>query len=255
MQIRSTYTQYEYNIEVYIPENINEDTPVYYILDGLSYYQYAKETIRLQSLNPLKTRVDKAIVVGICHQEKDMRARRFLDFTGPASTYTYPEQMKNNIPAEVGGAEAFYQFIEFECKPLIHDRLSFTPAREVLFGHSLGGYYALWTLLHHPEAFQAYVAISPSIWWNDYELLKKVQETRVRASVTVFIAAGEHEGFMVEDARKVYCQLHSYIEKVDFYDGKGENHASIVPHVISRAFRYISNETRDDLRSLERSVF
>lgn len=60
MKILSNYTQYEYIIQIYIPEDINKNAPVYYILDGLSYFSYAKETIRLQSLNHLKTKVEKA---------------------------------------------------------------------------------------------------------------------------------------------------------------------------------------------------
>ena len=240
MQIRSAYTKYEYSIEIYIPENIEANAPVYYILDGLSYYQYAKETIRLQSVNPLKTKVENAVVVGICHQEKDMRARRFLDFTGAAESYTYPERMKDHIPAEVGGAEAFNQFIELECKPAVQSALPYTPIKEILFGHSLGGYYSLWTLLQHPESFQAYIAISPSIWWNDYELLKKVQKTPLPPSPTVFIGVGEHEKFMVDDAKTIYHQLQASIKKISFYEGPEENHASIVPTAMSRAFRFMS---------------
>lgn len=240
MKILSTYTQYEYSIEIYIPENIIENAPVYYILDGLSYYHYAKETIRLQSLNTLKTKIETAIVVGICHREKDMSSRRFLDFTGPAQNYMYPDRMKNSIPADVGGAEAFYKFIEFECKPAIHKLLPYKPTNEFIFGHSLGGYFSLWMLLHHPESFQGYVAISPSLWWNDYELLKKVQETKYLTFSTIFIAVGENETFMVDDAKKMYHQLQPFVRKLDFYLGREENHASIVPHVISRAFRFVS---------------
>lgn len=239
MQILSAYTNYEYRIDLYIPDQLNVNTPVYYVLDGLSYFQYAKETIRLQSVNPLKTKIEHAVVVGICHQEKDMKQRRFFDFTGPAENVTYPDRMKNRIPAEVGGAVAFHQFIELECKPAVHAALPYTPTREILFGHSLGGYYSLWTLLHHPESFQAYIAISPSIWWNDYELMEKVQITPLPPSPTVFIAVGEQETFMVKDAKEMYHQLQTSIKKINFYEGLEENHASIVPTSMSRAFRFM----------------
>ncbi|WP_201524826.1 alpha/beta hydrolase, partial [Bordetella pseudohinzii] len=32
--------------------------------------------------------------------------------------------------------------------------------------HSYGGLFVLETLLNRPEAFQHYVAASPSLWWN-----------------------------------------------------------------------------------------
>lgn len=150
--------------------------------------------------------------------------------------------MNNNIPARVGAAEDFYKFIEYEYKPVIHEILSYKPTKEILFGHSLAGYFSLWTLMHHPESFQAYGAISPSIWWNDYELLNKVQETHLLPFSTVFIAAGEHETFMVDDARRMYQHLQPFMKKIEFYEGLEENHASIVPHVISRSFRFMSIE-------------
>lgn len=241
MKIQSAYTQYEYDIEIYVPENINENCPVYYILDGLSYYQLAKETVRLQSLNSIKTKVEKAVIVAICHQKEDMRARRFFDFTGPAEKYAYPERMKNNIPADVGGAEAFHRFIELECKPRIYEALSYTPKKEILFGHSLSGYYALWTLLHYPDSFQGYIAISPSVWWNDNELLKRVQEKQPLTPSSVFMAVGEQEIVILDDAKEFYYRIQPYMKNSDFYEGLEENHASIVPHSISRAFRFIFN--------------
>jgi len=36
----------------------------------------------------------------------------------------------------------------------------------VPIGHSLGGLIAAYTLLARPEMFQAYIAISPSLWWD-----------------------------------------------------------------------------------------
>lgn len=240
MKIFSTYTGYEYTLKIYKPETIDENTPVYYVLDGLSYYQYAKETIRLQSLNTIKTKVEKAVVVGICHQEKDMRARRYLDYTAPAKNYVYPERMKNHLPEAVGGAEKFHQFMELECKPFIYKALSFQPKKEVLFGHSLSGYYVLWTLLHHPESYEGLIAISPSVWWNDLELLKQVKEVKVRDTAGVFLAVGEQEIVIADDVRSMYEELKQSIKNIEFYIGLEENHASIVPHIISKAFRFVS---------------
>ncbi|MFC5541421.1 alpha/beta hydrolase [Ureibacillus suwonensis] len=239
MKIFSKYIEYEYNLELFIPEHIDEHTPVYYILDGSFYFYFARDTIRLQSLNTLKTKVEKAVVVGICHQADDIRERRFLDFTGPAESYIYPERMKDKLPPAVGGADKFHEFLEKECKPFIYKYLSFVPNKEVLFGHSLSGYYVLWTLLHHPESFQELIAISPSLWWNGQELLKKVRERKFPAAPGVFLAVGEQETMIIDDVKVMYHLLKERINKLDVYVGSEENHASIVPHVISRAFRFV----------------
>ena len=44
-------------------------------------------------------------------------------------------------------------------------------ADQSLMGYSLGGLFALRVLFHHPEAYRTYVVGSPSIWWNQREVL------------------------------------------------------------------------------------
>jgi pimeloyl-ACP methyl ester carboxylesterase len=45
----------------------------------------------------------------------------------------------------------------------------------VLVGHSFGGITTLNALYTMPETFDAYVAIDPSLWWDDRVLLKKAR--------------------------------------------------------------------------------
>ena len=54
---------------------------------------------------------------------------------------------------------------------------------QVLIGHSLGGLTTLHALFRHTASFQQFVAISPSIWWNDCAVLKHESafSERVRA--------------------------------------------------------------------------
>ncbi|MNH39678.1 hypothetical protein D3C79_1008860 [compost metagenome] len=55
---------------------------------------------------------------------------------------------------------------------------------------------------------------------------------------TLFMSAGELETFMVDDARQMATVLEK-IMNVDFYEALNENHASIVPTVMSRAIRFM----------------
>lgn len=243
-KLHSNYTNYTYTVDIFVPEMECPvgGFPVIYVLDGLSYFEIAKKTIELQCKNALKTKVKPAVVVGINHGLETMRPRRFYDFTAPAKEYIYPDRMQNMIPDAVGGAENFYLFIENELKPIIHHDFTVNTSDETLFGHSLGGYYALWSLFHHPNFFAKYVALSPSIWWNNHELVafSKKFAQKGGSCRRLFLAAGELEGFMVNDTRAMY----EYLSKQDlptvFYEALEENHASVVPTVISRAFRYIS---------------
>lgn len=241
-QITSKLTDYTYTINIYVPneEAPEEGFPVLYVLDGSSYFNLVKEAVRLQSLNAPKTGVLPAIVVGIGHGD-DMRERRFYDFTAPAETYIYPARFKEKGHEKLGGAVDFSRFIEEELKPTIEVQYPVNKAQQALFGHSLGGYFTLWQLFHQQSSFQRYLAISPSIWWNEHELVQCASvflNEHQEMNETLFISAGELETFMVDDARQMATVLEK-IMNVEFYEALDENHASIVPTVMSRAIRFM----------------
>lgn len=216
--------------------------PVYYVLDGLSYYEFVRDGVRLQHKNAMKTGIEAAIVVGICHKEEEMRAKRFLEFTGPSDNLAIPKHAIGIIPEQYGGSEQFLAYIEKELKIRIKKECNINPQEETLFGHSLGGYFALWCLFNHPNAFKNYLAISPSIWWNDKELITMCQNFLQNKEKTspnnVFIAVGEKEDFMVEDAKEVFDYLKAHNFSTDYYVAPNENHASVVPTVMSHALRF-----------------
>jgi len=47
---------------------------------------------------------------------------------------------------------------------------------KVFVGHSFGGLTVMNTLIHHPEMFDAYVAIDPSMWWDKKKLLMQAKD-------------------------------------------------------------------------------
>lgn len=239
--LTSTFTDTTYDIKVYIPQQQvpTDGFPIYYVLDGLSYFGFVREGIRLQQLNATKTGVNSAIVVGICHKEEEMRPKRFIDFTAPAKTLIVPDHAKGKLPNGYGGAEKFYQFIDQELMPIIESQYPVNRNHQTLFGHSLGGYFALWCLFTHREKFLNYIAISPSIWWNGQELLNMAKNfiTNERKN-RIFIAVGEREGFMVNDATTMASLLADCGLTTENYVAPDENHASVVPTVLSRALRF-----------------
>lgn len=236
----SKFTNYEYTIEVYIPNEAPPKTgfPIIYVLDGQSYFEFVKYAIKLQSTNSVKTKVEPSIVVGICHDEQEMRQRRFYEFTAPAKHYSFPKHTKENNMnlANYGGAPLFQKFMKEELKPLIEKKLAVDTNKQILFGHSLAGYYTIWCYLTHCHDFQTYLAISPSIWWNGKELYDYLQKADPAELQKLFIAVGEHEGFMVEDAHAFFKKLPTLSKEL--FIASGENHASVVPTTISRALRF-----------------
>ncbi|MGN4123814.1 alpha/beta hydrolase [Lysinibacillus sphaericus] len=243
-QISSKFTDYKYTVNIHVPQGQapDEGFPIYYVLDGSSYFHLVKEAVRLQSRNAAKTRVTPAIVVGIGHGE-DMQERRFYDFTAPAKEYSYPARFKGKGYDKHGGAADFSRFLEEELKPSIQAQFQINVEQQTLFGHSLAGYFVLWQLFTETSKFQSYIAISPSIWWNSHELLPKAASFMKEQSVVnekLFIGVGELETFMVDDARQMVSDLENMTE-IAFYEAMDENHASVVPTVMSKAIRFVNN--------------
>lgn len=235
---------YTYDIRVFVPEGDAppEGYPVYYVLDGNSYFQIARDVVMLQSRNTPKTHIDRAIVIGIGHKETDYSKRRFLDFTAPADEYIYPDRLKNGDLGPHGGAEKFLDFVEEELKQYIKAHYPIDSSKQCLFGHSLAGYFGLWVKFTRPELFQAYLISSPSVWWNDHELLNYAEQYTANAAVpdhnNIFITVGGEEGFMIEDAKQLVHILQQHQFNAKFYEAPEENHASVVPTIMSRMFRF-----------------
>ncbi|MFC7610628.1 alpha/beta hydrolase-fold protein [Teichococcus aestuarii] len=63
--------------------------------------------------------------------------RRFLDLTPPTPAEAFGPRRDNPPPS--GGRERFLDFLEAALRPAVAARLPLDPARQTLFGHSLGG--------------------------------------------------------------------------------------------------------------------
>jgi predicted alpha/beta superfamily hydrolase len=172
--------------------------PVLYVLDGDGYFGTYSFAARMRAM---LGEVQPAVVVGIGYPEaeSDMKVtlvRRQYDLT---PTQSDPKQAAQaGLATDLGGADAFLQVIEREVKPRVAAMLPVDSSREILFGHSLGGLFALHVLFTHPESFKTYLVLSPSIWFNNRVVLGN--EAAFAASVKsgkisarVFVAVGGEE--------------------------------------------------------------
>jgi len=134
--------------------------------------------------------LDAGVLVGIGDAEGN---RRQFDYTPRL------EHADGAAPALLyGGADAFLCFLLDTLRPALCNRLPVDPTRQALAGHSLGGLFTLHTLLTRPEAFQTYVASSPSVWWGNRYLEHKTQawmdqSGTVPPRTVVQISTGEYE--------------------------------------------------------------
>lgn len=143
--------------------------PVLYLLDGERQLPLVAGQIDFLSKTNLS--MPQMIVVGIDTNHYD----RLHDLTPTHSDRADPDSPIDTSPTSPtrtsGGGEAFLRFIDEELAPYIDSHYPAAPYK-VLAGHSLGGLLAVHALLWRPEMFDAYVAVSPSLWWDDETLLR-----------------------------------------------------------------------------------
>jgi len=143
-----------------------------------------------------------AIVVGVGYAAPllEMGVLRFRDFTPPTPIENVP--VRPGMPAltaeQIGGSDLFRRFLIEELRPAIAAAHEVDPAREALFGYSLGGLFVLDALFKAPNAWRSYIAASPSIWWNECAVLEDEGGFRCavkngRAEPRVLITVGARE--------------------------------------------------------------
>jgi predicted alpha/beta superfamily hydrolase len=145
-------------INVYLPPGYTESpasrVPVLYMPDGglgedfLHVAGLVQVSVGNQTMRPF-------LLVGI---ENTQRRR---DMTGPTSN-----EDDKKIAPQVGGSLAFRQFIRNELMPEIRERYR-TTSETAIVGESLAGLFVIETLLLEPDLFETYIAIDPSLWWNN----------------------------------------------------------------------------------------
>lgn len=99
------------------------------------------------------------LVVGI---ENTQRRR---DMTGPTES---AEDRK--IAPVVGGSARFRAYIADELMPLIRKRYRVSDETGII-GESLAGLFVVETFFEQPKLFDVYIAMSPSLWWNQDALV------------------------------------------------------------------------------------
>ncbi|HTD41335.1 MAG TPA: alpha/beta hydrolase-fold protein [Mucilaginibacter sp.] len=130
--------------------------PVLYVLDGDGYFTSLVTMIQQLSAVNGNTVLPEMIIVGI----PNTSGHRTRDLTPIAS----PSDKTS------GGGENFTAFIEKELVPYIDKTYASAPYR-TLMGHSLGGLLTINTLMKHTALFNAYVALEPSMFYDNDNLL------------------------------------------------------------------------------------
>lgn len=187
------------DVTVYLPPNYEKEPhrhyPVLYMHDGQNLFdaahagmewqvdETAERLIRSGVIGPL-------IVVGIDNTE----ARR------EEYTPTYVEFKRDDGVVERGGGKAdlYGRFLVEELKPFIDHTYRTRPdaSTTAIGGASHGGLVSLYLgLIKYPNVFGTILAVSPSAWWDNEVILKRINALpkKTRQQVWVDIGTGEEE--------------------------------------------------------------
>ena len=230
--LRSEILGEERTLSIYLPseyENSEKSFPVLYLLDGewhfhhvtgiLQFFEFSKKDIQM-------------IVVAVVNTH---RGRDFSPSTWPGyKTYT-------------GGADNFNLFLEKELIPFVQQNYRTTPYK-VLTGHSLAGTFTLYSFLSRPELFDAYISLSPCLFWHDRFMLKtaeKFLKTQRNLNKILYIAHEYKEGIQVSTMEEFTTALNSRSPEGLVWTSRfkeKDDHFSYVHKAIYEGLEFIFNK-------------
>jgi predicted alpha/beta superfamily hydrolase len=228
-------------INIYLPAGYRDSPqarfPVIYMPDG----GMAEDFLHVAGL--VQVSVGNAtmrpfVLVGIENTER----RR--DLTGPTDN---AEDRK--IAPRVGGSAAFRKFLRDELFPEVNARYR-TTAEKAIVGESLAGLFVVETFFLEPELFDTWIAIDPSLWWNDHELVRRAEE-RLRARKpgpeTLFLTNSDEEG-IARPTEQLAATLRTVASPgLDWHYEPlpAEHHGTIYHPAALRAFRLLFKPAAD----------
>lgn len=146
--------------------------PVLTVLDGNAMFAGFAETRRMHEY--MKTDPGKTLVVGVGYKtDKAYDIRRIYDLTGGPTPPPWDVPLGK---APYGGWDKFLDFLTVKLRGELDRRYTVNRSRQALFGHSLGGLFAIHALFTRPDAFHAVIAASPSLFWHDREMQKEERD-------------------------------------------------------------------------------
>jgi predicted alpha/beta superfamily hydrolase len=151
-------------INVWLPPGYAESGqsyPVLYLLDGGTTWQDFHHISGLAQLGTVNGTTRDIILIGIA--SVDRRNELALPTENPELIARYPTH---------GQSERFRRFIADEVQPFVESRFR-TNDETALMGESLAGLFVVETFLKEPQMFDAWVAVSPSLWWDGGRLAQQ----------------------------------------------------------------------------------
>ena len=195
----SRYLDVPHDVLVYLPPGYHDEPerryPVLYLHDGQNLFDDATAFSREWGVDEAAERliaegaVEPLVIVALYNAGE----RRIAEYT-PTRVAEHPAS---------GRAERHGRMLVEELKPFIDAtyRTRPDPASTGLGGSSLGGLVTLFLGLKYSGTFWRLAVISPSVWWDDRFLLRRVRALSFKPPLRIWLSVGTDEGAgVLEDA-------------------------------------------------------
>lgn len=191
---KSKYLKASRSLYVYTPASFPSLTknkssfPVIFFHDGQNLYDPQRSVFGTtwQLEKTLNTLIHQKIIPPVVVVGIDNTVDRIYEYTFSKDKY-----------GRGAGAQLYLQFITRELIPLIEQNFPVTNDRS-LIGSSLGGLVSLYGATNFTSYFTRIAALSPSLWWNEYDIFNVFKRTSTLPSV-VYVDSGTIDGERPQD--------------------------------------------------------
>jgi predicted alpha/beta superfamily hydrolase len=188
-EIHSKITNQDYELIINLPYSYRQDTtkryPAVYFCDG--FYDFALLSM-IYADQIFDQTIRECFLVGFSYRGKD------LDY-GKLRTHDYTPTTIKQFPGTGGGPD-FLKVVENEFIPFMEKNYRVDPSFRVLGGSSLGGLFVLYAMFTQTNLFNAYIAISPAVGWDNGWLFNTEEEFHARHTdlpVLLYMTGAEKE--------------------------------------------------------------
>ena len=163
-RLRSDALAREVALTIWLPPSyrvLGRDLPVLYVLDAPMTFAFAAQGALITTFDEAMPEV---LVVGVGEpltSAYEWGANRARDYA--------PRQVPDD--PDSGHAAAFFDALQQEIVPLVEGQYRTDPSDRILWGHSLGGAFAIYALLERGGLFQRVIATSPAAYEQGVQLL------------------------------------------------------------------------------------
>ncbi len=211
--------------QVYLPPTYffsdKSEFPVIYLLDGDYNFHYVTGLVELMS--NVSGKMPECIVVGI----SDKGASKYRQNCTP-----------NQIEGRNGNAENYMNFITDELKLYVNKNFR-TSDYSMLIGHSIGGLFVTNFLLEKPTSFNAFIAIDPSFWLGDFEIINRAKTSlkdKNTAQASYYVSSSSAEGMGIDKYVEILEKQFPAKNNWKYFNLGDENHNSVGLLTIKKSF-------------------